>query len=429
LQDRRQTWLDLCAVDAVNGSVTRLMRDAIPAWIKSPGDVNFLPDGSFVWLSPRDGRQQLYYCAADGLVVRQLTNEPYEVRSVLAVSPGERRAFFSANPTSPLSTQICSVRLDGGPVEVLTPEAGTHSADFNADCRYFFDTHSTFDQPPTIWLRSADGRRVRAITPRVDNDFERLDVQKPEWITVPTPDGQPLDAVLIRPSNFDVNKKYPVLVHVYGGPQTPTAVDRFRADNYLWHQYLAQHGYVIWICDNRSASYRAVETAWSVYGNLGTPELADVVAGVEWLKSQPWVDSERIGIWGWSYGGYMAAFAMTHSDLFKAGIAGAPVTDWKNYDAIYTERYMRLPSDNPEGYARSSVLGAAPNLHGRLLLVHGATDDNVHLANTLQLADALQEAGKPFELMIYPQSRHAINDEEKQLHLRRLMTEFLLRNL
>jgi len=192
---------------------------------------------------------------------------------------------------------------------------------------------------------------------------------------------------------------------------------------------LAQQGYVIWICDNRSASGKGIAPTWEAYGQMGVVELRDIEDGVAWLRSQPWVDGDRIGIHGWSYGGFMASYALTHSTSFKAGIAGAPVTDWRLYDSIYTERYMRMPQNNPEGYAATSVVEAAADLHGSLFIIHGTMDDNVHMQNSIQLIYELQKAGKEFEVMVYPRSRHGVRDPALSYHLRREMTDFLLENL
>ena len=198
---------------------------------------------------------------------------------------------------------------------------------------------------------------------------------------------------------------------------------------YLYHQLLAQQGLVVWICDNRSASGKGAVSAWSAYKRLGESELADIEDGLAWLEQQPWVDASRIGINGWSYGGFMVSYALTHSKRFAMGIAGGSVTDWRSYDSVYTERYMLMPQNNPEGYARTAPRAAARDLSGRLLLVHGAMDDNVHMQNTIQLAYALQKAGKPFELMIYPTQRHGVTDPLQAKHLRAMMFDFTLRTL
>ncbi len=429
IQNRQQTWLDLYRVDPNSGDVVRLFRDETPAWIETPGDPVWLDDGTFVWLSPRNGFNHLYHYGPSGELIKQMTDGGWEVRSLLGVSPDNSQVFFTGSPTNPTQVDALVANLASGGIRTITSGKGTHSVRFNDDFSYFFDEFSQADRPAHVHLRRADGSFVRSVWPNLDDRLRHFRLTEPEFVNVPIEDGLLLNAQIIRPPDFDVNKKYPVLVHVYSGPQAPRVRDRFGGATYLWHQYLAQKGYVIWMCDNRSASYRGAKFAWPIHRDLGRHELQDIKAGVAWLKQKQWVDSERIGIWGWSYGGYMTAYAMTHCDLFKAGISGAPVTDWKNYDAIYTERYMDTPQNNPEGYKSSSVVEAAGDLHGKLLLIHGTIDDNVHLSNTLQLAHELQNAGKQFQLMVYPNNRHGIRDPEQQLHMYEMMTQFVLENL
>ena len=225
-----------------------------------------------------------------------------------------------------------------------------------------------------------------------------------------TRDGFPMEAMMIKPPGFDPAKKYPVMQFTYAGPHAPQVRNAWGGPTYLWHQSLAQKGYIVWVLDNRTASGKGAESAWTAYKNFGEWEMRDIEDGITWLKTQPYVDASRIGIWGWSYGGYMTSYAMTHSKSFKMGIAGGTVSDWRNYDTIYTERYMLTPQNNPEGYRRSSPVHAAKDLHGRILLIHGAIDDNVHMQNTVQFVYELQKAGKQFDLMIYPKSRHGVTD-------------------
>ena len=238
-----------------------------------------------------------------------------------------------------------------------------------------------------------------------------------------------MEAMLIKPAGFDPKVRYPVFSYTYSGPHAPQVRDRFSNRSTLWHQLLAQQGYLIWICDNRSASGKGLESVKGVYRNLGAQELADLEDGFDWLIAQGYVNSKRIGLFGWSYGGYMTSYALTHSKRFKLGIVGAPVTDWRLYDTIYTERYMDTPQDNPEGYDRSSVLKAAGELSGKLLLIHGMIDENVHLQNSAQFIEALQKAGKQFDLMVYPGNRHGVVDKAQRKHLYELMTKFILENL
>lgn len=429
LQDRSQTWLDLCRVPAFGGPVQLIFRDQTPAWIESPGPPLWLSDGSFLWLSPRSGWKQIYHYAADGTLKTEVTLPETEVQEILGVSPSEDQVFFSACYPSPTELHVHRVTLSGGLVSRLTSLGASHNVKFNSTFSHFIDQSSSVTSPKSTELRSSDGQRIRVLEARIDDRLDYLKVNPPELIKVPTSDGSSLEAYLLRPADFDSSKKYPVLFHVYSGPQNPKVRNEFGGRTYLWHQYLAQKGICVWICDNRSATRNASALAWPIHKNLGENELKDIQEGLNWLNAQSWVDQKQIGIWGWSYGGYMSAYAMTHSPSFKVGIAGAPVTDWRNYDSIYTERYMGLPQENPEGYKKSSVVGAAANLSGNLLIIHGGIDDNVHINNSMQLIKALQDAGKPFEMMIYPENRHSVTQEAQIRHLRNTMTQFLLRHL
>lgn len=429
VQNREQTWLDLVSTDKDGNSPRVLFRDKTPAWIEAPGDPPFLADGSFIWPSPRSGYSHLYHYSSDGSLIGALTDGEWEVRDLIGIDPAQEYVYFTATKETPLENHAYRIRLADKSLERLTQDPGSHAVSFSHDFSYFIDSFSTISSPPLARLFRNDGTFLRVLNAPTDDRLKYINLVDPEFLTVDSGNEQPMDARIIRPANFDKNKKYPVLVHIYAGPQAPKVRNAWMGDWYLWHQFLAQKGYVIWICDNQSASYRSKKHAWPIHRNMAEGELKDIEKGVAWLKKQPWVDSDRIGIWGWSYGGYMTAYAMTHSNTFRAGISGAPVTDWKNYDSIYTERYMDTPQNNPEGYTRSSVLSAAGDLHGKMLLIHGSTDDNVHLNNSMQLIQELQKSGKQFELMIYPQNRHSVKDKKQLAHMRKLMTDFILKNL
>jgi dipeptidyl-peptidase-4 len=238
-----------------------------------------------------------------------------------------------------------------------------------------------------------------------------------------------MEAMIIRPPDFDPARRYPVYQLTYGGPHSQQVRNAWRGAEGLYHQLLAQKGVIVWICDNRTASGKGAESVWPLYRNFGELELRDIEDGLAWLKKQPGVDGSRIGIHGWSYGGYMTSYALTHSTSFTMGIAGGTVGDWRDYDTVYTERYMGTPQDNPDGYRKSSPRWAAKDLHGSLLLIHGAIDDNVHVANTMQFVHELQKAQKPFRLMLYPKSRHGISDPALVKHLRTTMLDFILEHL
>ena len=447
VQDREQTWLDLNLADPATGKVTTLFRETSPAFVGVIDEPEWLDDsldssldsslgGGFLWLSERSGFQHIYLYDAEGKLQRQLTSGEWEVRDLYGVASepggsGGGRAFvyFSAMQHSAIAPHLYRVALTGGEPERLSRREGSHAASWSPGLRYFVDTWSDVTMPPQMRLHDASGAEMRFVAENRVEELGRFRLGTVERLQVPARDGYPMEAMLIKPPDFDPAKRYPVLQYNYGGPHAPVVSDAWGGTRYLWHQLLAQRGYVIWMCDNRSASGKGIRPTWEAYRRMGAVELRDIEDGVAWLRQQPWVDPARIGIWGWSYGGFMAAYALTHSKSFAMGIAGAPVTDWRLYDTIYTERYMRMPQNNEEGYDETSVIEAAEDLSGKLLLLHGTIDDNVHLQNTLKLAYELQKADKEFELMLYPKSRHGIRDRQLELHLYRTMTRFVVENL
>lgn len=433
VQDREQTFLDLLFVNSGSGKSRLCMRDKTPAWIESPGDPIWVGSDQFLWKSPQDGKNQIYLkTIGDGSNAKRLTSMEFGIQSLIGYRASDQRFFFTAKPDG-IRQHVYSQKVGVADVQQLTSASGNHTASFSDDFSYFFDVYSRFATPPSVALKNDKGELVRMIDANIDDQLKYLDINPPVFKTISLKDEKGVsydaNAIMITPTDFDENRKYPVLYHVYAGPQAPTVRDLFRNRWLMWHQMVAQHGYVVFLCDNRSATHLGPDTAWPIHRNLGAMELQDIETTVGWLNQQSWVDSERIGIWGWSYGGYMTAYAMTHSKLFKAGISGAPVTDWRNYDSIYTERYMGTPQNNPEGYDNSSVVKAAGDLHGQMLLIHGEIDDNVHISNTMQLAYELQKAGKKFDLMVYPKNRHSIRDEQQMKHMQQMMLDFILENL
>ena len=433
IQNREQTRMNLVQFKRPSdepGKVSQktLIEEETGAWIESYGTPHLLNDNSFLWLSPKSGYTHLYHFNEDGKLRKQLTAGDWEIRELLGVDPDGKFAYFTASKDDAINLHGFRIEIQSGSLSQITEDDGTHTLNFCEDYRYFIDSVSTFTTPGKSFVCRSNGTRLREIENDSDRLLSNLNIAQPEFLEIPV-NGNMLDAVIIRPPDFDPSKRYPVLYHIYAGPQAPRVRNRFAGKFYLWHQMLAQKGYVVWMCDNRSASFRNKKGMWETHRSLGKNEMADIEGSVSWLKNQPWVDQERIGIWGWSYGGYMTAYAMTHSQSFKMGISGAPVTDWRNYDAIYTERLMGLPQDNRQGYEESSVLPVAKELHGKLLLIHGTMDDNVHISNSMQFIYELQKANKQFELMIYPKNRHSVRREGQIGHLRRLMTDFVLENL
>jgi dipeptidyl aminopeptidase/acylaminoacyl peptidase len=286
------------------------------------------------------------------------------------------------------------------------------------------DAFSAATHPTRVMLHRADGTLVRTVDSNPVADLERCQLAPVEFLEIPLTGDRRMQCTMIRPIDFDPTRRYPVWVMTYGGPHAPTVNGGWNRGR-GFEQLLAASGVIAFRCDPHSASGRGAKSTWTCYERLGIEETRDMDAAVDWLASQVYVDSSRIGLSGYSYGGYLTAFVMTHSQKFSAGIAGAPVTDWRNYDAFYTERYMNTPQENPDGYVASSVVEAAKNLHGQLLLIHGSADDNVHVQNTFQLAHALQQNDIPFEMMVYPTSRHGIYG----MHFQRLNFDFIMKTM
>jgi len=427
VQNREQTWLDLNLADATNGAAHRLLRETTPAWVNENGNPVWLRDGSFLWFSEQTGFKQLYRVSADGREKRPITPGQWDVRQLHGIDQAAGVIYFAAGARDHLNTEIFRIRLDGSDMTRVSQTDGTHTATFSPGFSYFVDERSTLSSPAQMRLHDKSGRELRVIEANAVRALGTYRLATPELVQVKARDGFMMDALLIKPPDFDPGKRYPVYQFTYSGPGTAQVRNDWGGTQYLFHQLLAQQGVIVWILDNRSAGGRGAQAQWPVYGRLGEMELRDLEDGVTWLKQQPYVDSAHIIMSGWSYGGFMTTYALTHSTSWSAGIAGGPVTDWRDYDTIYTERYMKLPSNNAEGYRRTAPRFAAEQLHGRLLLLHGTMDDNVHVQNTLQFAYELERAGKPFEMMLYPRSRHGITDPLLNLHLRRLMFDFVMR--
>jgi dipeptidyl-peptidase 4 len=429
VQDREQTWLDLNVADPANGRARRVLRETTKAWVNNLGNPEWLRDGSFVWQSERSGFRHLYHYDLEGTERRQITSGRWDVRTLYGVDEASGSIYFAGTERSSIGTDVYRVKLDGAGLTRLSGPAGTHRATFNPGFTRYVGVWSDLNTPTQVRLHRADGSELRVIDANPVKALAEYRLSTPELLQVKARDGFLMEALMIRPPDFDPSRRYPVFQHTYAGPGASQVVNRWGGQTYLFYQLLAQHGFVVWILDNRSASGKGVESQWPVYGQLGVVELQDLEDGVDWLKKQPYVDGSRILIEGWSYGGFMASYALTHSSSFAAGIVGAPVTDWRNYDSIYTERYMRLPQNNRGGYVTTAPARAAARLQARMLLLHGTIDDNVHPQNSMQLAYELQKAGKPFEAMFYPKSRHGITDPRLQVHLRQTMLDFALRTI
>lgn len=429
-QDREQTFIDLNAANTTDGKYTTLFNERTAAWTEAIDNPVYLKDGSFIWQSERDGFRHLYHIAKDGRMMRQITKGRWEVGEFYGVDEKNGWAYFSARGEKDwIGNYIYRIKLDGSGLKRLTETAGTHRADFNPTFTHFIDSWSDINTPPQTRLYRADGTLEKVLDENKVDVLKDYKLGKPDFLKVKTRDGFEMEAMMIKPPDFDPSKKYPVFAFTYSGPHAPSVRNGWGGSQMMWHQMLAQKGYIIWICDNRTASGKGVESTWAVYKKFGQTETQDLQDGFDYLKSLPYVDGERLGMWGWSYGGFMTSYFMTHTKTLKMGIAGGLVGDWALYDSIYTERYMLMPKNNPDGYEKNSVIGAAKNLNGRLLIIHGVMDNNVHMQNSIKLVYELQKAGKQFDFMPYPTQQHGVRNPLQVKHLYTMMADYVLKNL
>ncbi len=434
--NRHQNRLELLLGDAGTGETRVILTETDDAWVDVIDGPWWIDDGErFLWLSERDGFNHLYLYERDGTLVRQVTGGSWDVTELYGVDEGEDRVYLAGAYASPRTRQVLSVPLRGGEPLVLLGGRGVHGASFGPESRYFIDRHSTIDTPPTALLYRVWGGGVETVRALEENAplVARLDsagVGTIEFLEVEAADGTPLNAYVLKPRDFDPSRRYGLLVYAYGGPGSQTVIDRWGGSRALWHQYLAKRGILVASVDNRGTGGRGREFKKQVYLRLGQLETADQLAAISQLADLPYVDPERIGIWGWSYGGYMTLNALLHGgDRLVAGVSVAPVTHWKLYDTIYTERYMRTPEENPDGYEAGSPLTHAAKLESPLLLIHGTGDDNVHFQNTLLMVHELERANRHFDLRIYPNKRHGIEGPESRLNLYEMATGFVLERL
>lgn len=430
--NREQTYLDLNA-SGLDGKVRKVLTEETPAWVEVyDNPVHFQNPqigAGFVWQSARNGWRHLYLYDNDGQQITQLTRGKWEIRDLYGVDEKNGWVYFSATKDSHIAANAYRVSLRGGEPERLTRGDGLHLTAFNSTYTHFVENWSDVNTPPQVRLNRADGSLERVINANRVDVLSQYKLSRPEFMQVKTRDGFEMEAMMIKPPDFDPSRKYPVFQFTYAGPHAPSVANRWGGNRAMWFQMLAQKGYIIWVCDNRSASGKGEESVWPIYKRMYELELRDIEDGLNYLKGLSYVDGNRIGIHGWSYGGSMTSYALTHSKSFKMGIAGGTGTDWRLYDTIYTERYMMTPQNNRDGYERTSIVKSAKDLSGRLLLIHGLMDDNVHPQNTIQFANELQKYDKQFDLMLYPTQRHGITNPQQVKHMYTLMTEFILRNL
>lgn len=428
LLNRIQNRLDLVRASVEAGTASLVLREQDPYWVNVADDLRFLKEGrELLWSSERDGFRHLYRYSIEGEQLTQLTSGQWLVTEVAGVDEKGGHIFYVSTEQSPLERHLYRVGLDGNGRRRITSAAGTHAISMAPTCEYYVDTSSSLKNPTGRVIHTADGSEWAVFTEPDRKPLEEYEILPTEMVEVKASDGALMYARLIRPAGFRPEKKYPAIVKVYGGPHAQRVQDSWTKPD--WDQVMAHRGFVIWELDNRGTSGRGHAWESAVFRSFGAKELEDQKEGIRHLLSLSFVNPDRIGIHGWSYGGYMTLYSLLHApEIFRAGIAGAPVTDWRNYDTIYTERYMGLPSENEEGYRKSSPVHYTANLKARLLLIHNLEDDNVLFQNTMQMASALQKAGKQFEMMIYPQKTHGVTGPAKD-HMNGLMALFFEKHL
>ncbi|MCL6273828.1 S9 family peptidase [Muricauda sp. 2012CJ35-5] len=430
--NRHQNHLKMYTVDATNNAVSLLLEDTDAAYVDITDDLTFLDDDSFIWTSERDGYNHIYWYAKDGQLKNQVTKGPWDVTRYYGYDSKRKKIYYQSVENGSIKRDVYSISTNGKKKKRLSTKEGTNSAAFSADFSYFINTYSSATTPYEFSLhQAADGKLLKEI---VNNSalLQKLagyDMNPKEFSTIEI-NGNDLNMYIIKPSNFDPNKKYPLLMFQYSGPGSQRVSDRWLNGNDYWHQLLASEGYIIACVDGRGTGYKGRDFKKVTYMNLVKYETEDQIAAAKKLSELPFVDETRTGIWGWSYGGHMSTNCLLKgNDTFEMAIAVAPVTSWRFYDTIYTERFMRTPAENPSGYDDNSPFNYPELLKGKYLMVHGSGDDNVHVQNSMRMIEALVQANKDFDWAIYPDKNHGIYGGNTRLHLFSKMTKFVKENL
>lgn len=432
--NRHQNRIHLYKVDTQTAVASLLLEETDPAWldITQHHFLDFLPDDRFLWTSEADGFNHLYLYASDGSLIKQLTAGSWEVTDLYGYDPEKDRIYYQSTESGSMNRDLYSISSGGNRKKRLSSGEGTHNAEFSAEFTYYIDTFSNSSTPPVFTLhQSRTGEVIQLIKDNgvLINKLKAYDLRPKEFSEIEI-NGNVMNMWMVKPDDFDPSKAYPLLMFQYSGPGSQKVVNSWLDTNDYWHQLLASRGYVIACVDGRGTGYKGREFKKLTYRELGKFEVEDQIAAAARLSELPYIDSDRTGIWGWSYGGFMAANCLFQgNDTFELGIAVAPVTSWRYYDTIYTERYMRTPGENSSGYDNNSPLSHAHLLKGDFLLVHGSADDNVHVQNTMQLINALISANKQFDWAIYPDRNHSIDTGNSRLHLFTMMTDFLTEHL
>ena len=430
--NRHQNDLKLFFYDASSNDLKMVLNEKDDAYVDVQDNLTFLADNSFIWTSEKDGFNHIYHYNADGTLKNQITKGDWEVTNYYGLNKTNNKIYYQSVENGSINRGVYSVDLDGSNKKLLTPKDGQSSANFSKDLNYFINTHSSSTQVPTYTLFDADGKKIKTLVDNLELKVKTSGYQlsKKEFFTHEF-NGNELNMWIIKPADFNPNKKYPLLMFQYSGPGSQQVANRWNNANDYWHQMLAQQGIIVACVDGRGTGYKGRDFKKITQKELGKYEVEDQIAAAKFFATEPYIDANNVGIWGWSYGGYMSSNCLLKgNDVFTTAIAVAPVTSWRFYDTIYTERYMTTPQENATGYDDNSPINHVDKLKGKYLIIHGSGDDNVHPQNTMRMVNALVTANKQFEMFIYPDRTHGIYEgKNTRLNLYTKMTNFILENL
>ena len=431
--DRIQNASDVLKVNTKTGNITKLFTESDDKWVDTDNvTLEFLADNSFIWGSERDGNRHLYWYDQNGKLKKQITKGNWEVTDYYGYNPKTKEVLVQTTEKGSINKVVSKINIETGKSTLLSNAEGNNSASFSGNYNYFIETSSSAKKPYTFVLKDGNGKTVKELQNN-NEQLKKLEADNfvtKEFFTIPNEAGDQMNAWIMKPKNFDPNKKYPLFMYQYSGPGSQSVTNSWDAGNGLWFNHLVQKGYIVACVDGRGTGFKGTKFKKVTYMNLGKYEIEDQIAAAKWFGMQSYIDKDRIGIFGWSFGGYMASLALTKgADVFKTGIAVAPVTNWRYYDTVYTERFMRTPQENAKGYDENSPTEFANLLKGKFLLIHGTADDNVHFQNSMEFAEALIQNKKQFEFMAYPDKNHGIYGGNTRPQLYQMMTDFLLKNL
>ena len=430
--NRHQNHLQLWSINLNDNKVELLLEEKDEAYVDIADDLTFLDNGNFIWSSDRSGYKHLYLYNAQGKLLNPITQGNWEVTEFYGVNAQQKELYYQSTEKTTIGRGVYAARLNGRGKRALTQETGSNGAFFSRGGQYFIHTYSDEQTPPMYTLRqTSNGKVIRELLNNnaLAETLAAFDLPQKEFSTIQV-NGNSLNMYMIKPRDFDPNKQYPVLMFQYSGPGSQQVANRWGSNRDLWHKSLTEQGYIIACVDGRGTGFKGADFKKVTYLNLVKFEAEDQIAAAQQLGNLSYIDAKRIGIWGWSFGGHMSLQCLlTGADTFAAAISVAPVTNWRFYDTIYTERFLRTPAENASGYDDNSPINYADQLTGKLLLIHGSGDDNVHVQNSMRMAEALIQADKDFEFMIYPDKNHGIYGGNTRIHLYRKMTNFIINNL